>query len=151
MTSWVKKEKQEKASFCLRLKKKKSPNPAHHPSWGLSSGRALLVGSAAGVGGRGLEQQLDNEFIILFFLVILDFFKTFSNSLGVTQAPGSSAGRCRVRDRRDTGHKRRCVNSNEKAPIRTTKTTIRGPLTGQREGAHPYRSEKLPPSLQKIQ
>lgn len=63
----------KKPVFAL-AKKNKSPNPAHHPLWELSSGRALLVGSAAEAGGRGLEQQLGNEFIILFFLVILWVF-----------------------------------------------------------------------------
>lgn len=69
----LKRKSKKKPVFAL-AKNKKSPNPAHHPSWELSSGRVLLVGSAARVGGRGLEQQLDNEFIILFFLLSWGFF-----------------------------------------------------------------------------
>lgn len=151
MTSWVKKEKQEKASFCLRLKKKKAQTLLITPHGGSAQVGLCWWVQQPGWEDEAWSSNLTMNLSSFFSLLSWIFFKTFSNSLGVTQAPGSSAGRCRVRDRRDTGHKRRCVNSNEKAPIRTTKTTIRGPLTGQREGAHPYRSEKLPPSLQKIQ
>lgn len=98
---WVKKEKQEKATFCLSYKKK--PKPCSPPFVGAQ----LRSGFAGGISSWGRRmrpgaatwQWIYNHS----FLVILGFFLTSSNSVGGTQAPGSLAGLCRVRDRQDTG------------------------------------------------